>query len=825
MSAVIENALQQKFAAIEEASQRASFGPVQQYAQRYHQEIPDVDIGRLESVQSLASMSVGSRDDLTRLCTEAEQSIPGHLWNSVLVCCDPSSRPSEIESFAVETGIRSPEQGRLRTYFDKLGMAAVRIPPSRHVLQFLGDLPGVTFLGDGSRRVPSPPPQASRAEPVGPLEAMHRCMIGDRPLPRDFDVTGTTLRIGVIDSGIDRDHPMIGPCVEKRVDLSESGTGACDPDGHGTHVAGIIAGQPHSENPLWGGIAPFARLTDILVWSPLGTSSLVVVAGIGCAVDNNLHLFNLSMGTPLLAADATSIESVAVERAAEQGVLGCVAAGNTGDQGPGRISVPSDAPSAVAVAAVDADGRWAPFSSQGPSADPDRTGTKPTVAAPGVSILSLKSSCHIGDAADPDMLYTVMSGTSMAAPMMTGVCALGIADRIARGSVPPTPEEVRNALRTSAVDPAGEGANKLGAGIPQVPAFLDVLREKDNVVVSSHSGTADFAQSYLETVTPDAHQVESSDRNRGTSPGGIEMPPKRASAAATSAGSIDRERRHATPAPVTAPREKKPSDNTNFNFALDAEAAFVTGVQRNLERFAEMLGVQITGVGGGRIASAEMHDEENRVLDELARTGCSENIPALPRNLEFSATVMRRRNHKLLRVVAKSFAGWQTVGEIASGHEGLTAARINAYLEQKRNECPGIPVVVSALTVGAWPPEVSGTSFSGNDVDLLLCTADPTCKDGFWVDLKTEDVPWAAWLALTPMSWEARKNYCTDRLLSSGELSHPGGTLGMDEAAQRVGLPQHAAVELILNVCLSDHRLGVLPADGPAEFVKREKMR
>jgi subtilisin family serine protease len=257
----------------------------------------------------------------------------------------------------------------------------------------------------------------------------------------DAGITGTPGGIGiaVIDSGI-----TPGPEFENRIaafyDFTKGDIQAVtpqDPYGHGTHVAGLIAG-------VNVGVAPGARLVALRVLDDNGKGSTSnVVRALEFAVANktalNLHIINLSLGHPIYESAATDPLVQAVENAVRHGFIVSVSAGNfginkkTGEPGYAGIASPGNAPSAITSGSTNMfdtisrlDDRVSTFSSRGPTWYDGFL--KPDVVAPGENVLSvaavgsrLRSMQELrGNTGE----YMRLSGTSMAAGVTSGIIAL-----------------------------------------------------------------------------------------------------------------------------------------------------------------------------------------------------------------------------------------------------------------------------------------------------------------------------------------------------------------------------------------------------------------
>src|SRR5262249_11423407 len=222
-----------------------------------------------------------------------------------------------------------------------------------------------------------------------------------------------------------------------------------DEYGHGTHVAGIIAGANTKTTPLFtGGIAPGANLINVRVLNDNGTGyTSDVLAGIDWVIANksnyNIRVMNLSLGHPVTEPCATDPLCQAVGRAYAAGIVVVAAAGNYGMTPDGKkmilggIVSPGNSPFAITVGALAtmgttnrSDDAVTTYSSRGPT-EYDFT-VKPDVAAPGNKIVSLEaynsylSKYYSGlhQAGSGTNAYMQLSGTSMAAPMVSGAVAL-----------------------------------------------------------------------------------------------------------------------------------------------------------------------------------------------------------------------------------------------------------------------------------------------------------------------------------------------------------------------------------------------------------------
>jgi serine protease AprX len=263
-----------------------------------------------------------------------------------------------------------------------------------------------------------------------------------------FGVTGTGIGVAVIDTGVDGNLPDFNGAngrsrvIVSAVDNANAKT-ATDGYGHGTDVAGIIAGngdnRPGSD-PLHGqyvGVAPNANLISIKVSDETGaTTVLDVIYGLQFAVehqsDYNIRVVNLSLDTTTPQSYKTDPLDAAVEAAWMHGLAVVVAAGNKGNV-PGAVQYsPANDPYVITVGGVDENGSANPagdtiasWSSLGTTQDGFQ---KPDVYAPGAHIVSVLAPNSVFSTSCPTCVvgngqYIQTSGTSMATPMITGLAA------------------------------------------------------------------------------------------------------------------------------------------------------------------------------------------------------------------------------------------------------------------------------------------------------------------------------------------------------------------------------------------------------------------
>ena len=239
----------------------------------------------------------------------------------------------------------------------------------------------------------------------------------------DKGITGKDTTICVIDTGIAQ-HPDVKDRIIGFQDMVNGKTEPYDDQGHGTHCAGIVAGDGTSSGGKFKGVAPEANLVGVKVLDGRGSGSFsTVIKGIQWAVENKdkfgIDVISMSLGGYVQQSYKNDPVCQAVEAAVAAGITTVIAAGNEGPSA-GTIGTPGNAPNALTIGALDdkgtpdrGDDTVARFSSRG-SSRIDKL-DKPDVLAPGVNITSLNNQ---GNG------YVSMSGTSMATPFAAGVAAL-----------------------------------------------------------------------------------------------------------------------------------------------------------------------------------------------------------------------------------------------------------------------------------------------------------------------------------------------------------------------------------------------------------------
>ncbi|WP_329505168.1 S8 family serine peptidase [Streptomyces chiangmaiensis] len=231
---------------------------------------------------------------------------------------------------------------------------------------------------------------------------------------------GQGVKVAVLDTGVDANHPDLAGRIAAAEDFSGSGNTG-DHFGHGTHVASIVGGTGAASDGTRRGVAPKADLLigKVLDDNGIGSES-GIIAGMEWATAEHAKVVNMSLGADV-QTDGTDPLSQAVDNlTASTGALFVIAAGNSGPD-PYTVGTPGAADSALTVGAVDRDDSLAPFSSRGPRFGDEAV--KPDVTAPGVGIVAARAAgTTLGDPVDAN--YVALSGTSMATPHVAGAAAL-----------------------------------------------------------------------------------------------------------------------------------------------------------------------------------------------------------------------------------------------------------------------------------------------------------------------------------------------------------------------------------------------------------------
>ncbi len=255
------------------------------------------------------------------------------------------------------------------------------------------------------------------------------------------------ITVAVVDTGVETSHPLLKGRTVKGYNVFTKKTNAKDENGHGTHVAGIVADNTPSS----------VKIMPVRVMDGDGSGTdLSVAAGIDRAVKSGAKVINLSLGS--LCTDDNCPVSKAVKRANKAGVAVCVAAGN--DTNNTKYYCPARMSQVITVASATVQGGISAFSNYGAAVD---------VAAPGDMILS----SYLGGR------YETLSGTSMAAPFASAAAAMLLTDNAKL-----TPAQVKSKLKSYCADMGLKGWDKYsGAGVINLGIALGDNKKADEFSV------------------------------------------------------------------------------------------------------------------------------------------------------------------------------------------------------------------------------------------------------------------------------------------------------------------------------------------------------
>jgi serine protease AprX len=345
-------------------------------------------------------------------------------------------------------------------------------------------------------------------------------------------VTGQGVTVALLDTGIADVPDLAGRVLPVRDDLSLNlfnptapcenltGEATCDDSyGHGTFIAGLIAGNGAASNGAWSGVAPKANLVSVKVAGQDGSADVsTVLAGIQWVVSfkdrYGIKVLNLSLGTDSTQSYRVDPLNYAVEKAWDSSITVVVAASNRGPD-PGSISKPGDDPLVITVGAVDdmgtpglGDDQLPDFSSRGPTAADGLA--KPDVAAPGAHVVSLRAPGSAIDTQFPNYVdgsYRKGSGTSMATGVVSGAVALML-----QANSGLTPDRIKYAVRAAARSAASDDAMAVGAGVVDAYGALRAPAgvANQNVPRSNGLGSLDLSRGSVQVALNDpGHTVVS----------------------------------------------------------------------------------------------------------------------------------------------------------------------------------------------------------------------------------------------------------------------------------------------------------------------------
>ena len=370
--------------------------------------------------------------------------------------------------------------GTLTRQLPIIGGFAATVPAS--AIPTIASLSGVRVVSPDALVLPQEMPPSD-----GGPRSVYGSAIGASSV-RQAGNQGQGVTVAVIDTGVasvpdlanrivsiplDPFGLLTAPCMNFSTEL-----GCQDSYGHGTFVAGLIAGSGTSSSGTYVGVAPQAKILSVKLSGRDGTSSVSQLLGaIQWVVQNKdrfgIRVLNLSLRVDSNLSYRLDPVNFAVEQAWAKGITVVVAAGNEGP-GPQTVTKPADDPWVISVGATD-DAGTAPlgddtvvsFSSRGPT---PQGVVKPDVVAPGDHLISLRSPNSQADALYPNFVgssYRRGSGTSFSAPIVSGAAALYLS-----ANPTATNDRVKYALTATAHPLAGATTADQGAGVIDVAAAL-----------------------------------------------------------------------------------------------------------------------------------------------------------------------------------------------------------------------------------------------------------------------------------------------------------------------------------------------------------------
>ncbi len=332
-------------------------------------------------------------------------------------------------------------------------------------------VPTVAFVHHDATVGPRPSAQPPVVAPADQVSGVYPRVVRADKVWQQQGIAGGGVTVAILDSGVAADADLVQPNnrLLASVNFADQRL-TSDPGGHGTHIAGIVAGNGTRSGGQFIGIAPQANVVDVRVLGRTGSGRISsVVRGIEWVLAHraayNIRVINLSFGAPARLSYRLDPMSAAVEIAWRRGLVVVAASGNGG---PARDTVltPGIDPYVITVGATDdrgtlgrGDDMLAWFSAWG-SAD---SNAKPDLVAPGRRIVSLRVPGSALDTLFPERVvvaqngstYFRLTGTSMATAVMSGAAAL-----VLSGRPNLTPDQVK-ALLVGTTQPYGEDSGQV----------------------------------------------------------------------------------------------------------------------------------------------------------------------------------------------------------------------------------------------------------------------------------------------------------------------------------------------------------------------------
>ena len=394
---------------------------------------------------------------------------------------DPALRAVHGTVGVIVQGAHSAEStvarmgGRITRDLPLIGGFSAKVPAGD--VDRIAQIPGVTHVTyDGPVHV-----MGTLTDSSGPNDVYKKVVRADDLQTSGFAGQGVT--VALIDTGVDASMADLQGRIKPVAIDSAGDLGNCvnftaeptcaDSYGHGTFLAGLIAGTGAASGGLFHGVAPQAQIISVKIAGRDGSSDVSnVIAALQWVIAfkdvYGIKVLNLSLGTDSAQPYMLSPLDFAVEKAWLNGITVVVSASNRGP-GPGTISKPGDDPFVITVGSIDDEGTSGlgddalpNFSSHGPTAADGLA--KPDVAAPGAHLVSLAAPNAAITQIYPSSMpapYRRGSGTSMSAAVVSGL----VADILSVNSLW-TPDRVKFALMSTAqADHASTDPMAVGAGV------------------------------------------------------------------------------------------------------------------------------------------------------------------------------------------------------------------------------------------------------------------------------------------------------------------------------------------------------------------------
>ena len=343
--------------------------------------------------------------------------------------------------------------------------------------------------------------------------------LGELAAPQDGGPSGAGVTVAILDSGIGVNADLGEDRIVGWADLVKGKKHPYDDAGHGTFVAGLIAGDGTASLPLedgglattqFRGVAPAADVVAVKVLDRFGQGrASTVIAGIAWAIDHkdelDIRVLNISIGGNPSGPTAEDPLAQAVEAAWDAGIVVVCAAGNEGEFGLGGVLSPGNDPAVITVGAMDtrqtadpSDDVVCAYSSMGPTLYDEVA--KPDLVAPGNRLISLREPASYIDREFPENVipvadyaptapasvkpaYVKLSGTSTSAPVVAGAAAL-----LLEQDPGLSPDDVKLRLMNSADPLDGGTPYQQGAGLLDVDGALAETIHAEGPALSADLG-------------------------------------------------------------------------------------------------------------------------------------------------------------------------------------------------------------------------------------------------------------------------------------------------------------------------------------------------